>query len=800
MKKYMKKIIVGIFGLAMLFGAQHASASVTWNQASNDCKSISILNATTNIGYANPCWPLSTVQAKAGDGINVRIYYHNTGHETAKNVRIMVGAPADTSSTTKSFTGRIVSDNGSSSFGPVTANISSAQTLTFLSAKWYTKNTSELLTPLYAGQSGSEVLTDNGLEIGSVLPGWADQGSVVVAFKVSSNASTQTCQDPNATNYGGSLPCTYPNTSICTILNFTANGSSYVTVPSGSPVTLVWSTQNCTSSIVSGPNMTSDYRLSGSKTIYPTYSGDYMINAYGDNGTPSRTISVSVNNNSQTCQDPDAMNYGGSLPCSYYTESNCYINNFTVDGSSNAYIDEGESVSLSWDTNNCTYVTVTGPNGFYNTSHSNTKTIYPTDSGTYTLTARGSNGITRTRTVYVSVDNNNNNYDNCYINNFTANGYTNITINQGQQVALAWNTTGCNQVSIGGVGSNLPASYSQFVYPTYSTTYTLNAYGYNSGTRSQTVRVNVNQVVQPVPVYNVCAVTTVATNVTTTSAQLNGLVTNPNGSSANSYFEYGPTVNLGLRTQGRVTNGSFSEMITGLSSGTSYFFRAVSDCNNGLSYGKIEAFSTNSNQVVRPIIVQGTTVVGTASPIMLSIENRYQAIGIGDKVDYTLTYKNIGKSILSDPVLQVVVPKGITITNASAGTYSSETNTLTVPLNDLKPGQDGVVYLQGHVDSIPDGTAQIVTTAILVYTSPNGAQENAIAYVLNSPRGLVVASGNVLGASAFWAGLWNMGLIGWLLLIILILLIILLTRKYSNKSITHTVTPSGNTHTTTTHY
>ena len=180
---------------------------------------------------------------------------------------------------------------------------------------------------------------------------------------------------------------------------------------------------------------------------------------------------------------------------------------------------------------------------------------------------------------------------------------------------------------------------------------------------------------------------------------------------------------------------------------------------------------------------------------MLKIENRYQNIGIGDTVDYTVTYKNIGKSKLTKPVLQVIVPKGITLTNSSAGTYQVDTNTLTVPLMDLNPGDEGVVYLQGRVDSIDSNTAQIVTTAILVYTSPNGAQENAIAYVLNTPKD----TGNVLGASAFWAGFWNMGLIGWLLLLILILLIVLLTRKYSgNKSVVHKTSPTGSSHTTTT--
>jgi uncharacterized repeat protein (TIGR01451 family) len=279
------------------------------------------------------------------------------------------------------------------------------------------------------------------------------------------------------------------------------------------------------------------------------------------------------------------------------------------------------------------------------------------------------------------------------------------------------------------------------------------------------------------------------------------LITNPNGGFVSSYFQYGPTVNLGLTTASLTTNSNYSQVIGGLSPDTIYYFRSVAQCGSGLSYGKIEVLNTTSiipaatnTTTTRTIYVQGTTVTGTASPIMLTIEDRYQTIGAGDTIDYTVTYKNIGKSLLTHPVLQVVIPKGITLTNSSAGTYSKDTNTLTVPLNDLKPGDGGVIYLSGHIDSIASGAAQIVTTAILVYTSPSGAQENAIAYVLNNPRDF----GN-LGAAAFFSGFGGIGIIGWLLLLILILLIILATRSYRQSTTVHKTDALGlNTTTTTT--
>jgi hypothetical protein len=103
---------------------------------------------------------------------------------------------------------------------------------------------------------------------------------------------------------------------------------------------------------------------------------------------------------------------------------------------------------------------------------------------------------------------------------------------------------------------------------------------------------------------------------------------------------------------------------------------------------------------------------------------------------------------------------------------------LSVPIEDLRPQEEGIIYLQAKVDSIDSTRAQIVTTAILVYTNPNGAQENAMAYVLNNPGD---ASSNLLGASAFQGGFLGLSLAGWLFLVLLILLIILIARTYYNK-------------------
>ena len=847
MKNYIKKLIT-LFVFAFLFtGSSVLASGGIWNTgpAGSECPDINISNASTGQGgLSGYCWTGVNINANPGDTVRVKIYYHNAGSVTATDTHIKVTAPTS-SSTYQSFYGQIVSPQGNLPSGPVSASISTAQTLTYSSTTWYIQNSSGTLvaTPLLNGQNGSEVIGPNGLYIGNIVPGWANtQGAVVVNFTVSST--------------------TPPPPLICSITNFSANP---LQVNPGSSFTLNWNTSNCNNVSVSGSNFNSSSFNGPQNVIAPNISGSYKysISASGTNGsaTPQdiyisvnsllttgtlnaspnyctiqigssnctipfnwttnnppagATSSVTYNLNNQSIIAATANNssqsfsipYGSSIyylynnslllaqttvsascvsgstwsgsSCTQNISNTCNLSTpFTANGSTSTTIQSGNAVILNWGTsgNNCS-VNVTGPN-FNSSSQNGPQTIYPTSSGTYTLNMYGSTSGTQTQTVYVNVNSYQNNYNNCAVSYFTASP---TSVNYGGASTLSWSTNNCNSVSISNIGS-VNSYGSQIVYPTYTTTYVLTAYGsngnYYSGNQTQSVTVSVNNYVPPVtPIYNTCAVTGVATNVSQNSVTLNGIISNPTAYSSSTYFEYGRTVSLGSQTVTRIANASsFSEVLTGLSPNTIYYYRLVSNCGNGTSQGSIEIFQTASNQTstnTTTIIRQGTTVIGTESPIMLKIENRYQSFKVGDSVDYTITYKNISSRTLTHPILQVILPKGVTYLNSSRGTYVSDTYTLTVSLEDLVPNVEGVVYVQGRVDSIDSGNAQIVTTALLVYTARNGAQENAMAYVLNNPVGSV---GFGLGAAALFGGMFGMGIIGWLIILILVLLAILLFRK-----------------------
>lgn len=459
----------------------------------------------------------------------------------------------------------------------------------------------------------------------------------------------------------------------------------------------------------------------------------------------------------------------------YNNNSNCTISDFHA---SNNNISNGDHVTLEWNTTGCTHVSISN---IGNVSNNGSQNVYPSYDTTYTLTAYSQNGPQRTSSIKIYVEEENNHYSDCYINNFSSDK---TYINSGDSITLRWNTTDCDSVNITSLGS-VSVDGSRVVYPSGTMTYVLNAYGDNSQSRSVTVNM---RSIPVVPVYNTNVVTTVATNITETTAQLNGLVTSSNYNNTNVHFEYGTTVSLGNKTVQRTTNGNanFSEIITGLTANTIYFFQAVSEGSNGISRGAIEGFvtegsniSTNPANYTKPKITQGSTVSSSMSPIMLRIENKYKTIGVGDMVDYVVTYKNIGKTKLTNPMIQVVLPKGITFVNTSAGEYSESDRTMSAPLEDLNPEKEGVIYLQGKVENIDPNLAQIVTTTLLIYTNENGAQENAIAYVLNSPK-----EQNLLGASAFTGKMFGFNLIDWLLLIIVIMILALISRSIFKRNST----------------
>ena len=92
--------------------------------------------------------------------------------------------------------------------------------------------------------------------------------------------------------------------------------------------------------------------------------------------------------------------------------------------------------------------------------------------------------------------------------------------------------------------------------------------------------------------------TSVASNITTTTARLNGNV-NPNGFSTNYHFEYGTTLSYGLTTSSHSagfgsTSVPVNASVSSLSPGTTYHSRLVANNGGGTTYGNDTTFTTVS--------------------------------------------------------------------------------------------------------------------------------------------------------------------------------------------------------------
>jgi N-acetylneuraminic acid mutarotase len=86
-----------------------------------------------------------------------------------------------------------------------------------------------------------------------------------------------------------------------------------------------------------------------------------------------------------------------------------------------------------------------------------------------------------------------------------------------------------------------------------------------------------------------------ATNVTSSSATLNGVV-DPHGLTTSAYFQYGTTTSYGHNTPAQSKTGNTYQSVTanisGLSASTTYHFRIVATNSDGTRYGADMAFTT----------------------------------------------------------------------------------------------------------------------------------------------------------------------------------------------------------------
>jgi hypothetical protein len=283
--------------------------------------------------------------------------------------------------------------------------------------------------------------------------------------------------------------------------------------------------------------------------------------------------------------------------------------------------------------------------------------------------------------------------------------------------------------------------------------------------------------------------TLLATEITGSTALLNGLVFASNSQNSNAWYEWGTTVNLGNKTQsiavGSLPTVKHSDYITGLVSGQIYYYRIVAQNSYGTQYGTVNSFVAKVNSYivpatpvtpVTPIVYKPVTKVitqggVTQSLVMLTIDGGIENIVGGEKRSYHVTWKNISGQNLNNTVLQVAFPQTMTIDSATRGVFSSIDNAVILDLKTLAAGETGDMDIVASTKKSLKAGDTVVVTANLVYTAPSGVQGDAIAYVTHTAQ----IAQNALGASVFGAGDFvPTTLLGWMALLVLVLLMVFL--------------------------
>ncbi len=250
-----------------------------------------------------------------------------------------------------------------------------------------------------------------------------------------------------------------------------------------------------------------------------------------------------------------------------------------------------------------------------------------------------------------------------------------------------------------------------------------------------------------------------------------------NGCSVTTYYEYGRTSSLGSRTSSvnRGTgSGSMVYTFTGLSSNTTYYYRAVGSNCEGTSRGSTRSFTTSGSSVVNPPVITGT---GTGNAfIQLTIDNHRDIVRSNTDIAYDVQWGNVTRSTLKNLVLQINFPDQMVVVDTDRGSITRDGHQVIVEIDELGSLEKGDMTITTQTKgSLKDGDP-VVAQAIMAFENPKtGVAENAIAYDSDefSSR---AATG--LGASLFGLDFLPGSLAGWLLILVLILIIIVLARHF----------------------
>lgn len=242
-------------------------------------------------------------------------------------------------------------------------------------------------------------------------------------------------------------------------ISFTSNKT---TVPyGGGDVVLTWTTENASSVNISG--VANGLSANGSRSVSVTGNTTFTLTAVGTGGNDSHcTVSITV--------------APASAPvCVSFTANKSVVK------------DSGENVTLSWNTQNATSVSINNGIGNVTPVSSGSYTVFVDRNITYTLTVNGAGGQT-TCTVSITKETTQTYSPRCeYLR------ASDTRVEEGDTITLSWSTTHADDVTISPQLGSVSKNGDARVTINDDTTFTLRAKGDNGQEDTCTVTVNVDE-------------------------------------------------------------------------------------------------------------------------------------------------------------------------------------------------------------------------------------------------------------------------------------------------------------------
>ncbi len=211
------------------------------------------------------------------------------------------------------------------------------------------------------------------------------------------------------------------------------------------------------------------------------------------------------------------------------------------------------------------------------------------------------------------------------------------------------------------------------------------------------------------------ALTNSATNIYTTSAQLNGLALNGSNVSTNVWFEWGTNVSsLGNQTSlasiGYAASSPFTANLTGLVPGATYYFRAVAQNAYGTGRGVVLSFRASGGTVYQPpaAVPSGIT---TSLSLRKEVENlsfpngtkTSVAAAAGNTVRFNITVTNTGGAEADNVTVTDELSSFLDFENATdGGTWNEASHKVSWRLDNLKSGEKKTMSINARAKELPN--------------------------------------------------------------------------------------------------